>query len=420
MEKANTTGKKGSLLLWVFGLYFSAGNLARFISVPGFSDNLLITEGLLYLCAFFFVFFQYRRIPKTIGFFIILVSIGYLIGFLQQGFALKPTLYAIRLVLMVVSAYAVGLALYSRYGNDWLSAFHFINACFVVILIIGFFFYFFFSNSVVLWATLAQFGVEFNGDPHEHRFYSVILDPNYYSSIALIGLVTSFASYQKNHSLKSLLLSAVLLLTVFLSKSRSGFASMALLLALYLLPRAFRFILYNVAVRKKVIIGIITFVLFAVIVCVIRPEIILPVITRILNSTSGDSSTMHRFDSFFRGIEIILEHPHGIGYHFYSVFFPHDLSALDSSVLNLLVDFGVFLFPVVCFLVIWLMLSFFRKRRCFADDHGFYCFIELFTQYMFISVIWTSLFNNLLLFQFWLLPTGAILTYSYKVTGNKS
>ena len=171
--------------------YLVLGNLARLVSLPGLRDNLPITSFLLYSIGLIYILLH----PLTLGYLLRLaplfaiIAVSTIYGTILHGFQLIPVLYAVRLVLLILLSMAFGRMTYIIYLTDVKRAFQYYINIYLIIFVLGMIIYIVFPDSIVLWQFLSSYNIIFNGDPHQHRFYSTYLDPNFYAAIACIPIL---------------------------------------------------------------------------------------------------------------------------------------------------------------------------------------------------------------------------------------
>lgn len=150
---------------------------------------------------------------------------------------------------------------------------------------------------------------------------------------------------------------------------------------------------------------------------ILSPFLIPPTI-KILNrmgAIGDDASALARLISFKFGIDIFSQNVIlGVGYNYLSLFTEkfNDMTSIDSSLLSLLINFGIVLSTIIIlatfyfFRKIWSNTKFYR-----AGDIHLQNFLSQFFFYVILVVIFASQFNNLIFYQFWLFPIIIISTY---------
>ena len=131
---------------------------------------------------------------------------------------------------------------------------------------------------------------------------------------------------------------------------------------------------------------------------------------------STDASAQARFNSFDLGFSLFAEQPtFGVGYNYLLIYAQRarGLTSLDSSLQVILVNFGAVGTLFIAVLILWWGVTLWRCLSASpnADDgFAFRCF-RYFLLYLLVIVIFTSQFNNVLFYQYWLFPILALATY---------
>lgn len=403
------------LFFIVIFIYLSFGNIFRFITIPGFRDNILITEAFLYLILFMYAILSGLIINANYNispiYFIIILSALY--GIVINGFEVKPILYSIRLILLLFSGVVAGYILFRHYRDRISKAINFILMIYLSTLIISLFIYIIFPNSVDLWQFLRGFGIIFNGDPHINRLISTYLDPNYYAAIACFPLLICLDLYKTTNKIRYFFLSVLFMLSILLTSSRSGIATMVGVLV--------------IVYRSEIIMGLTKYkykksVMYSSVLLFFVFVVSLPayynnvanMLTRLF-TMGEDASALTRLSSFRFGLSIFLEHPFlGIGYNYLSVYMQEysTLSSVDSSLLSTLINFGLlFTFLIMIFFLFWFIKGSVRLKSVKSQYRQLRYLFHSFVLYIILILIFTSQFNNVLYYQFWLFPIVMFGTY---------
>lgn len=135
-----------SLLLITFFLFLGVGNLFRLMESSLFSDNLILSEAFLYLLSFLSLFFV--KLPtKLLGkicLFSGLICLSFLYGCSLQGFDLHASLYALRLIFLLVSLVVISEVCFERFKGDVRAFFHFLFKSYLLSFLLGALLYLFF------------------------------------------------------------------------------------------------------------------------------------------------------------------------------------------------------------------------------------------------------------------------------------
>ncbi len=404
----------GNAVFCFFLAYLVFGNLFRIIKLPFFGDGILITEGILYFLTLAY-FFSRPTVTREIFYGLccgMVLTLSTCYGICMHGWDLRSVLYALRTVAMVMSAIILGRILFERYQENMegllkklVNIYALAAAAGVLILVC-------FPRTEVLWILLAKFGIFFQGDPHTQRYISVYFDPNFYAAIAGMPLLFSWSLYEKSGSKRHLTLVILFSLTILLTWSRSGIAANILLLACmwFFRLRSTRFRAVNI---RRAVIGVIALIGF-IIVANVYIDSFRGFIDRFV-TMSSDYSALQRLNSALYGISLLDKFLFfGVGYN-YLTFFMQEysvLSMLDSSLLSLLVNFGLIFFLLVLgAYILWLLQVYsFAKALQIIDPWKGTLLLDFFA-YLNISIFFASHFNNLIFFQFWLIPVLMTCTY---------
>ena len=400
-----------SVLLSVFSFYLISGNLFRVVELSFLRDNILITEFFLYILSVLNLL-MIGKCSRFVFFLILLVALSCCYGCIIHGFFLASAMHAIRLILMICSGYVLGELFYQKFRDSFESFLHYFLKIYSINALLGFLIYLLFPSSVDFWNLLARFGIVFHGDPHYGRFVSVYFDPNFFGAIGCLPFLFAFSTYKKSRRWQDL--SKVLLFAagVVLTLSRSGIATLIFMLVSLLVChlRNIRYFMVRSGFFRIILLGILGagFLIF------FRSEQVEYFIHRFFHMKE-DVSAQGRLDSFLFGIEVLEQNPVlGIGYDFLRLIGPEleRFSSIDSSVLSTFIFFGI---PLsICFFI-WVGFWFrrlYQKLDQLKDAYlKFADFYQNIIIYVVICIVFSSQFNNLLYYQFWLIPILSIFSY---------
>jgi O-antigen ligase len=408
-----------SLFLFFTYLYLIAGNIPRLVSLPGLQNNLLLTEFLLYLLTLFTLFLNMRLLAKlfmAMGTVITLIALSFLSGVLREGFDFAPLSYTLRLILLLMTGYVFGYSLHQAHKEDVVKVLKQFSFLYLALALTGFAIYVTFPDSVQLWNVLSTYGIRFNGDPHQRRLLSSYFDPNYYSAIACIGVIASFLAYYYSRQLRYLITGLMIIVSLLLSSSRSGIATL-LAVFLLILFQVGKYLLRHHTFSRRLAVLFPLILLGAV---SLSPVYIEPVLRAWQRIVELDASAQVRFDSFALGQELFSIAPvFGLGYNYLVIYAERarGLSSLDSSVQATLINFGILGTSILAFNLSWYFLKCYRALRKHLPSLRTKLHLTLWylNGYVLISVLFTSQFNNLLYYQFWLIPVVALYAYVWLV-----
>jgi hypothetical protein len=397
--------------LKIFSFYIVVGNIPRIPHLLFFQETkgTLITEFLLYFVSLlrFILNLRFSYIRVSFLLFSIIIVLSSFHGALLKGFHYSSTLYAIRLIFIILSGIQVGEVFYNQFQSSIEKLYKFISSVYFIHVLLGFVIYFVFRKSIHLWAFLESLGFLFKGDPHSGRFVSTYLDPNYFSAIALIPFI---AMYRLNHihpSFSNQFRLIAVTLSIILAWSRSGIATFLFIITYFIYVR---FLLQNTKhLKLKWAINITGLFIFVVLIfCIFRNE--MGVFFYRLIHLSRDESALARVSSFSSGIHIIFQHPFGIGYNYSSLY--NDFPFVDSSILNTFITFGsVFSFLILILFVLYLIRFRINVKKVKQTHKEIYFASKAYHIYLLFCILFASQFNNLLYYQYWLIPIISLFTY---------
>ncbi|MCQ2387068.1 MAG: O-antigen ligase family protein [Clostridia bacterium] len=198
----------------------------------------------------------------------------------------------------------------------------YINKLYIIVCFIGFFQLVFFPVAFDWYGIFEKIGVDWQGDPHINRLVSTDFDPNYLSSCLLLGVVVNFYLLKNfdlidnkpfsSKCIKRYFIFAIYIVTILLTKSRSGLVGLIISISIFLLLS----VNYN---KIKVKYLLLAFILLFAVICLFLFSNI-SVFVRIRNFAS-DPSAKARFNSWAKGYEIMVKtYFMGIGYNFYPAY----------------------------------------------------------------------------------------------------
>lgn len=407
--KSTFCNKSRAALLALFYVYLACGNLPRFLPLVGFQDNLLISEGLLSLASYLYYALFFRRLsPSRLALSAVGVIFSFSIGVWQFGFFIKPFLYALRLVNMLLVGALIGNLLYEYAKEHTLQkALKGLLATYLVAALLGYLFLIVFPDSQALWQWLKLYGISFAGDPHQRRLVSPYLDPNFYGAMAILPCLLSLYSYEVTKKLRHLVVMALLVMSIFLTASRSALATLflvALCLVLYTLGKHQR---WRLTGKQLIALGVCAIGL--AVYTYVQWEFIAYFFNRFV-TLSGDGSALARLISFRFGIDLWWQHPFfGLGYQYLAIFMKGLLSSVDSSPLSILINFGLLGTLWLASLFFQWSLELYTLWQQIPQALASYRKLVVgYYSYVVVCIVFSSNFNNLLFYQFWLIPTLAV------------
>ncbi len=398
-------------------LYLVLGNSTRIIPTSPGADNLSLGEfglyGLTVGCSMFhrklFLFNLKSLLP-----FALFLAASSVYGAMLNGFSASALLYSVRLLLLLAAGLTAGYYLFSFFRQDLLGVLNYFLITYLCVALLAFVIYVMFPDSRDLWVFLRGFGVEFFGDPHQRRLVSPYFDPNYYGAIAVFPFTLSVLAYQRVWKTRYLLLAGLFAVSVVLTGSRSGIATLAAAVGVFALSGALHLLTKRRVKRSLLIVVPAALFLFA-----LASPVYLSALTRTwsrIAAVSTDASAQARFSSFELGFDLFAEQPlFGVGYNYLLIYAQRarGLTSLDSSLQVILVSFGAVGTLFIVALVFWWGVTLWRRfRKKALGERTFVerCF-RYFLLYLVVITAFASQFNNVLFYQFWLFPVLALATY---------
>lgn len=412
----------GNLCLFVLFIYLCLGNIPRIIHIPGFQNNdIAVTEIILYIVSLSYIimFKQLSLVIKKNVLIIYCIVLSFCFGVLKNGFSFIPFLYSFRLILEFVVAYSFSNILYFNYKGDTNKVFSYFLQLYLFVSILSYLILVLFPSSVKLWAFFSRFGITFNGDPHVNRLVSVYLDPNFYSAIACIPIILCYALYRNTDKMRYLLFMAIISLSILLSFSRSGLVTLLFVYSISYLKELIKLFVKMNTRTVAIIIMIIAMIS-------VTTPLLLGSVQRLLERFQGissDQSALARLGSFDFGYQIFKDNPLfgvGSGYIFSYMKSYTILTSVDSSLLQTLINFGVIPSIILMIFFIWRAVKVWNKLKITNNNKLILPFYRVFSLYIFFCVVFTSQFNNLLYYQFWLIPVLIIGEYMSIVSNRGS
>jgi len=216
-------------------------------------------------------------------------------------------LYPLRLIhLLLLTSLIVNT--FNKYKTETKKIIDYIIINYMAVCMVGVVQLYFYPKASDFYNIFYKLGVYFpNPDPHIGRLLSTYFDPNYLAQCLSIPLAFSMIYWIKYDKKRYLLSILVIILTIILTVSRSGFLSLGIVLAVI-----FLLCLKQRKITKKifcfyVIIGVLT--IAALLFSDIR------IFDRIVNTTQ-DKSTISRVDNWSGSLDIIKDNSIiGIGYN---------------------------------------------------------------------------------------------------------
>lgn len=406
-----------AIVLAAASLYLVLGNLPRVLSLPGVTQSVPITEVALYgvAVAYLATHGPARAVVRIVLPVVAIFVCSFVIGVVTQGPALKPALYLVRLVLLLASGACIAHVVVRRAHGQLERVFRLVLLPFVGTAALGFAILAVFPGSATLWAFLASIGIVYQGDPHIGRFVSPYLDPNYYAAIAVLPLMLAMTLWRIKRNLLYLACASIFIASILLTSSRSGTATLVLVGVIILITEA-RGRHLSLQVRPR------TLLAGVAVAVVLSPVYLRPMIAvaERFGAISSDPSALARLDSMRYGIGVLAENPvTGLGFNYLSLRTEEafGLSSVDSSMLATLINLGV-PFTILLLVAVARRAVLIRTRMAGWNAASRWPY-TWFLAYVLVVATTGSLFNNILYYQFWLLPV-VVLWISFDILSREA
>ncbi len=401
-------------------LYLVLGNSTRLVPTSPGTDNLPLSEFGLYALTVGCLMFHRKLLLfllRSLLPFTLFLALSSVYGAMLNGFSMSALFYSVRLVLLVAAGLTAGYYLFSLFRRDLLKVLEYFLVTYLCTALLAFVIYVMFPDSRDLWAFLRGFGVEFFGDPHQRRLVSPYFDPNYYGAIAVFPFTLSVLAYQHAWKTRYLLLAGLFAVSVVLTGSRSGIATLAAVVGVFALSGAL-----HLVTKRRVKRSLLAVIPAALFLFALASPVYLSALTRTwsrIAAVSTDASAQARFSSFELGFSLFAEQPFfGVGYNYLLIYAQRarGLTSLDSSLQVILVNFGAVGTLFIAALVLAWGVTLWRRL---SPEHAFaFRCLRYFLLYLLVIVVFTSQFNNVLFYQFWLFPVLALATYLMRYTSS--
>lgn len=396
-----------SFYFFIVTCYLILGNVGKILPVTLTFGNLNLFEIILYLYTILF-FIRYCKVLIYIKIFnltILSILISLIVGIIKFGFLLDPILYNLRLIFLIITGTLFGLYLFKKYSSDVNGIFRYFLSLYSVISIISIAIYFYYPDSSQLWLDLSNYGIITNGDPHIGRLVSTYFDPNFYAAIICFPLILIFHDRSQINFNFKFIFFPLFLISLFLTYSRSGIST-------FLITSILSFTLLRFSNRNnfKLFYFLLLFALFVLAFFGFFDNII-----DRFSTITTDYSAGARVESALIGLEIFFQQPiMGYGYH-YSIAEIARLrggGGLDSSLQILLIDFGLIGFILIA-VYFFVTLRNIKINLKSLNNIFIFKFYVIFLIYLFTVIFFSSIFNNILFYPFWLIPNFGLIIYFY-------
>lgn len=409
-------------ILIVIFLFITFGNSSTFaISVSTAKGiPVKIIDFMLYIILFILLFINKRYKKQSVNIILIIFSIFGSISAMINAYSMNITLinlaygllYPIRIIMYVLTAEEI----VTYFIKENISFEYFIDVvikAYVVVSIIGFVQLKFFPVAYDFYDLLRKFGIYIlNPDPHEGRLFSTYLDPNFLSSIMIIGTSLSLANVLKNlDKRKNLIYFLIQVIALLLTVSRSGIIALSISIFIILIFVGITVKDNKIFIRHKMF-YLNILLLFIVFIFIYKNADSLRIVNRVLGYKE-DGSANARFISWTYSIEMFkTNNPFiGIGYNLLGfVSGNSDMISgfgLNSTFLLILVTTGFIGVIIYVTYILKLLYELMIRRK-----------VELYYSTSIIAILISSIvvswFNNLLFYPLWFLVFLIITTFYLK------
>lgn len=412
-------------LLLSIAAFLVLGNLPRILPVPAAFGNLNLSEIILYVLAFtVFPIRIFSILRTTIGMTIVFGTVfSTCVGLLKWGMDLTAVLYSSRLIAQIAIAHLVGSILAEKFHSHHDSIIGRYLLTYVAIAAIAIDLLIFFPNSADLWTALSSLGVEFAGDPHINRLVSLYFDPNFYATIIVLPTTLALHAALSEKKFSYIAAATLLILTLFLTVSRSGISLLFLLAVCYVILQAPKLHLIKF---PELIIPIIPLLILATAVATLLSiEQVERLATRLSQGLGDDSSTA-RFESFSLGLKLLREEfLLGYGYNFVLPFIRENgRNGIDSSLQLFILTYGalpaavITIIATIKFYIIDRNLKQLSNRPTAPEPASAHAQWRIVIYYFLVTLLWAANFNQVLFYPFWIIPTLAFIFLFEKISDN--
>ena len=413
------------LFLLIIAGFLILGNLPRFLPMPTAFGNVNLSEVLLYaISLLIFPIRSFSIFRTSLGVTLILGTVfSTCVGLLKWGIDFTALVYSSRLLIQITIAHLVAgiLAekLYSPQNlivRNYLLTYTAMAAIAIALLIL-------FPNSTDLWKTLSSFGVEFAGDPHINRLVSLYFDPNFYATIIVLPTIIALHGALSEKKLSYIASSALLILTLFLTVSRSGISLLFLIAIGYAILQSPRLHLIKL---PQIILPAVPLLIFSLSTATLLSFEQVERLAMRLAQGLGDGSSTARFESFSLGLRLMEdEFLFGYGYNFALSFIRESgRNGIDSSLQLFFLTYGAL--PATIILIIFAIKFYIIDRNLRQISNtptlpsltSAHVLWRIVASYFVMTLLWAAHFNQVLFYPFWLIPTLAFIFLFERVSDN--
>jgi hypothetical protein len=409
-------------VLAVFVLYLLFGAIPRFISFGNGTNTLPLTEVLLYLtCGLAFIAMPNARryaIRASWTFCLVLIASA-IVGVVLNGAQPNPLLMNIRLQTQIVVAVILGYLLWTTYQSNCRALLRAVVHLYLAVSLFSLGILLAFPDSSDLYDFLASIGIPYFADPHVWRLVSPYLDPNLFGAIILLPLLLSVNCYLHWRRSFYLFASGIMTAALMLTVSRSGIGVALGVFGLISLYQVARVVIARKVkasvLRRAGTISILAIVMGAGLWMAFGAQLM----ARLETPVDEEGSALMRVESFELGLAVMEQHPlFGIGYN-YGIIPAAERTLVsehqgvqvgfDSSLQTTMVNFGAV--PTVLLLAWFVRWSFQTRARLRQAPKFARTSFALLVLYIVVTGLITSLANNVMYYQFWLMPIISLCTY---------
>jgi O-Antigen ligase len=398
--------------LGVVAVFLILGNAPRFVPIGAAFGNANVGEVALYLAAIVYLaasmFTRGLTLRPTLVYAFLGATLASLIiGILKWEIDAEAVIYNLRFSMQLLTALAIGQAMACWYGSDVSRVVRELVWMYLLISAMGLALFLVFPESTALWAALAEFGIEFGGDPHIGRLVSFYFDPNYFGTIIVLPIVLLALSGKSGYV--ELTKAAFLLLCLALTTSRSGISTLVLC-GLYVVALKVVEIGRRQAIPRFLLFGAPILLVGLALLLVVFQDYVVSLTER-FTTVSTDASANQRLESFRVGNQLIGEEPLlGFGYNYgLEAARQHRGLGLDSSLQTVVLNYGMVLSALMFVaLALWARARYLTLNKSGSALRPLWEFVFV---YFAVCMLWSGNFNQLLFYPFWLVPVFGLFAY---------
>ena len=404
--------KFSRLFLGVVAAFLILGNAPRFIPIVATYGNANVGELALYVAAIVYLAVStltrgLSLRPTLVYIFLAATLASLIVGIFKWEIESEPLIYNVRFTMQLLTAIAIGQAMACWYGSDVARVVRELVWMYLLISAMALALFLIFPESTALWAALAEFGIEFQGDPHIGRLVSFYFDPNYFGTIIVLPILLLTLFGRSNYV--DLMKAGFLLLCLALTTSRSGISTL-ILCGVYVAALKVVEVGRRQAVPRYLLSGVPVVLVGLASLAVVFQDYVVRITER-FTAVGSDESASYRLESFRVGNQLIGEEPLlGFGYNYgLQAVLKHRSLGLDSSLQTVVLNYGMVLSALMFVgLALWARARYLTLNKSGSALRPLWEFVFV---YFAICMLWSGNFNQLLFYPFWVVPVFGLFAY---------